>query len=150
MIKRALVISLLLLPAIAASTSCSTCPKGYAISSMEEILISREKEKESTLKGMAQGTSLSQGKELEKSSIQIVASKTEQLKRKSSVRPVSDMLQSYVPKRDTVLDIAHTPLLRPWQNFSGSKGNQNLRETFAVTETLNAQQRFRQQMQKKK
>jgi|GEM_PF-2579120 len=147
MIKKIFIISLIFASQQAfASLPCPTCPKGYAISSTEEVLLSQRQEKNSTSKEISKDSTPqhrikenAQEKSLPRENIVNQVNT-----RGSQDRLGSKGLPSYAPKRDEILEIANafskSKLPQAGAiHLSQNQGNSNLRETFDKNMVMGSQ-----------
>lgn len=136
-----LVLSLLLISAQAiASTPCPTCKKGYVASSLEEVLIARQKAKGLDLKKTPDGKKSTQ----EKSHVTNII--MNRAPRDAFRSPVPS---SYFSKRNEILGTidASPPSQTGGIYPSLKRDNQNLRGTFDRTMTFGMQQQSHRALQ---
>lgn len=153
MIKKTLIFSIIFLfQQTATSASCPTCPKGYAASSLEGLMISKQKAKTIGLKKIPQDLFKSQQKagdhNHKMSAVQIVAN-PKQLTQNSASKSTPNLSRSYAPKRDRVssnVDVTSLFQTSRKSDFSTFPDNQNLRGTHDKNVAIATQQQFRQQM----
>ncbi len=146
MIKQTLVLSLLLTSVQAmASTPCPTCKKGYVASSLEEVLIARQKAKGLDLKTILEDSSISQDKKGESALEKLPITHRVNQGQKNTYQPHTS--RSRAPKRDEILGaIDASPKSPPAGSiyFSQDQGNKNLRGTFDRTMAFGMQQQLQQ------
>jgi hypothetical protein len=136
MIKQILVISLLFIPAITASTSCPTCKKGHIVSSLEETLITRQKAKDPGLKKISLDSSFFKDKTGNnlpaKSPTGIIMNQDKKNNKETQTESIYKVSVPLALKRDEILEISNTPFKSSYMAnsyASYNQGNQNIRET---------------------
>jgi len=109
---------------MAAPSPCPTCPKGYAVSSLEEILLPKVQEKDNREVSPPKAPGI-QETSPQNEPIQAVSS-SYRITEKRSPQPssnISDLSPEYAPKRNEILDNAKTVGLRDGNTFDSIRTN---------------------------
>lgn len=108
MIQRLMITSFLIISS-AQAAPCPTCPKGYVHSSLEDVLLSKKQGKDLGVTKVIRAASTPQSrvqKTPPKTPIQIVASRTEQLKKSYQSKPQVDMFGSPARSKEANLRLS--------------------------------------------